>query len=166
MVSVTLVKLILVIYCRTFTNEIVKAYAQDHFFDVITNSIGLFAAVLASTWKWWIDPAGAIVVSSSLTITLHCNIWYLIIFFKGSTEVSLAFLFAVSICLTHTWFIRSMYYACYLCKYILNVNIRLVDNFLLHFSSHSFIFTLWKWRHNLNSETCHQIHCFDDFINK
>ncbi|GLJ08317.1 hypothetical protein SUGI_0086380 [Cryptomeria japonica] len=63
MVSVTLVKLILVIYCRTFTNEIVKAYAQDHFFDVITNSIGLFAAVLASTWKWWIDPAGAIVLA-------------------------------------------------------------------------------------------------------
>lgn len=63
MVSVTLVKLALVIYCRTFTNEIVKAYAQDHFFDVITNSIGLFAAILASTLYWWIDPAGAIVLA-------------------------------------------------------------------------------------------------------
>ncbi|KAH9312866.1 hypothetical protein KI387_027901, partial [Taxus chinensis] len=61
MVSVTLVKLALVIYCQTFTNEIVKAFAQDHFFDVITNSIGLFAAVLASTFYWWIDPFGAIV---------------------------------------------------------------------------------------------------------
>uniref|UniRef100_A0A0C9S452 TSA: Wollemia nobilis Ref_Wollemi_Transcript_14255_1709 transcribed RNA sequence n=1 Tax=Wollemia nobilis TaxID=56998 RepID=A0A0C9S452_9CONI len=63
MVSVTLVKLFLVIYCRTFTNEIVKAYAQDHFFDVITNAIGLCAAVLASTLYWWIDPAGAIVLA-------------------------------------------------------------------------------------------------------
>uniref|UniRef100_A0A0C9S6W0 TSA: Wollemia nobilis Ref_Wollemi_Transcript_14254_1708 transcribed RNA sequence n=1 Tax=Wollemia nobilis TaxID=56998 RepID=A0A0C9S6W0_9CONI len=63
MVSVTLVKLVLVIYCRTFTNEIVKAYAQDHFFDVITNVIGLVAAVLASKFYWWIDPAGAIVLA-------------------------------------------------------------------------------------------------------
>ncbi|GLJ08315.1 hypothetical protein SUGI_0086360 [Cryptomeria japonica] len=63
MVSVTIVKLLLVIYCRTFTNEIVKAYAQDHFFDVITNSIGLLAAVLASRFYWWIDPAGAIVLA-------------------------------------------------------------------------------------------------------
>uniref|UniRef100_A0A0D6QSN4 Uncharacterized protein n=1 Tax=Araucaria cunninghamii TaxID=56994 RepID=A0A0D6QSN4_ARACU len=63
MVSVTLVKLFLVIYCRTFTNEIVKAYAQDHFFDVITNAIGLFAAVLANALYWWIDPAGAIVLA-------------------------------------------------------------------------------------------------------
>ncbi|KAH0925074.1 hypothetical protein HID58_017330 [Brassica napus] len=45
MLSVTLVKLLLVLYCRSFTNEIVKAYAQDHFFDVITNIIGLIANV-------------------------------------------------------------------------------------------------------------------------
>jgi len=63
MVSVTLVKLFLVLYCRSFTNEIVKAFAQDHFFDVITNSIGLIAAILASTLYWWIDPAGAIVLA-------------------------------------------------------------------------------------------------------
>jgi hypothetical protein len=51
----------------------VKAYAQDHFFDVITNAIGLIAAILASKLYWWIDPAGAIVVSSFLTFcfTLH-----------------------------------------------------------------------------------------------
>jgi len=46
MLSVTLVKLALALYCRTFTNEIVKAYAQDHIFDVITNIIGLVAALL------------------------------------------------------------------------------------------------------------------------
>ncbi|XP_022849602.1 metal tolerance protein 11-like [Olea europaea var. sylvestris] len=32
MLSVTLVKLFLLVYCRTFANEIVKAYAQNQFF--------------------------------------------------------------------------------------------------------------------------------------
>jgi divalent metal cation (Fe/Co/Zn/Cd) transporter len=63
MLSVTLVKLVLMLYCRSFTNEIVKAYAQDHFFDVITNVIGLVAALLAKYVKGWIDPVGAIIVS-------------------------------------------------------------------------------------------------------
>lgn len=63
MVSVTVVKFGLVIYCRRFKNEIVSAYAQDHFFDVITNSIGLATAVLAVRFYWWIDPTGAILVS-------------------------------------------------------------------------------------------------------
>lgn len=64
MLAVTLVKLALVLYCRTFTNEIVKAYAQDHFFDVITNMIGLVAALLATYIEGWIDPVGAIIVST------------------------------------------------------------------------------------------------------
>ncbi|EOY18357.1 Cation efflux family protein isoform 3 [Theobroma cacao] len=62
MLGVTVVKLLLVFYCRTFTNEIVKAYAQDHFFDVITNIIGLVAALLANYIDDWIDPVGAIIV--------------------------------------------------------------------------------------------------------
>lgn len=64
MVSVTVVKFVLMVYCRRFKNKIVRAYAQDHFFDVITNSIGLAAAVLANKYYWWIDPTGAIMVSS------------------------------------------------------------------------------------------------------
>ncbi|KAM4080399.1 hypothetical protein ACJW30_11G012900 [Castanea mollissima] len=63
MVSVTVVKFVLMVYCRRFKNEIVRAYAQDHFFDVITNSIGLAAAVLANKYKWWIDPTGAIMIA-------------------------------------------------------------------------------------------------------
>ncbi|KAJ1686555.1 hypothetical protein LUZ63_017945 [Rhynchospora breviuscula] len=63
MLTVTLVKLVLMLYCRSFTNEIVKAYAQDHFFDVITNVIGLVAALLANYVKGWIDPVGAIVLA-------------------------------------------------------------------------------------------------------
>ncbi|OEL13683.1 Metal tolerance protein 5 [Dichanthelium oligosanthes] len=63
MLSVTLVKLGLVMYCRSFTNEIVKAYAQDHFFDVITNVIGLVAALLANYIEGWIDPIGAVILA-------------------------------------------------------------------------------------------------------
>ncbi|XP_030962412.1 metal tolerance protein 9-like isoform X1 [Quercus lobata] len=63
MVSVTVVKFVLMVYCRRFKNKIVRAYAQDHFFDVITNSIGLAAAVLANKYYWWIDPTGAIMIA-------------------------------------------------------------------------------------------------------
>lgn len=65
MLSVTLVKLLLMVYCRSFTNEIVKAYAQDHFFDVVTNIIGLIAALLANYMEEWMDPVGAIIVSTN-----------------------------------------------------------------------------------------------------
>ena len=64
MVFVTIVKFMLVVYCRRFKNDIIRAYAQDHFFDVITNSIGLAAAILAIRYYWWIDPTGAVIVSS------------------------------------------------------------------------------------------------------
>ncbi|KAK9913395.1 hypothetical protein M0R45_037213 [Rubus argutus] len=63
MLSVTLVKLLLMLYCRTFTNEIVKAYAQDHFFDVITNIIGLVAVLLANYFDDWMDPVGAVILA-------------------------------------------------------------------------------------------------------
>jgi cation diffusion facilitator family transporter len=63
MVSVTIVKFLLMLYCRGFQNEIVRAYAQDHLFDVVTNSIGLATAVLAVKFYWWIDPTGAILIA-------------------------------------------------------------------------------------------------------
>ncbi|KAK4787127.1 hypothetical protein SAY86_010960 [Trapa natans] len=82
MVSVTAVKFILMVYCRRFKNEIVRAYAQDHFFDVITNSIGLATAVLAIHFYWWIDPTGAIVIAvytiSTWARTVIDNVWLLI----------------------------------------------------------------------------------------
>ncbi|KAF8395061.1 hypothetical protein HHK36_019000 [Tetracentron sinense] len=79
MLSVTLVKLILAVYCRSFTNEIVKAYAQDHFFDVITNVIGLIAVLLANYFNDWMDPVGAIILALytirtwSLTVLENVN---------------------------------------------------------------------------------------------
>ncbi|GKB46293.1 metal tolerance protein 9-like protein [Tanacetum coccineum] len=67
MVSVTVVKFMLMVYCRRFKNEIVRAYAQDHLFDVVTNSVGLASTVLAVRYKWWIDPLGAIVIALYLS---------------------------------------------------------------------------------------------------
>uniref|UniRef100_A0ACD5VE96 Uncharacterized protein n=1 Tax=Avena sativa TaxID=4498 RepID=A0ACD5VE96_AVESA len=63
MLSVAVVKFFLMLYCRTFKNEIVRAYAQDHFFDVITNSVGLVFALLAVRFHWWMDPVGAILIA-------------------------------------------------------------------------------------------------------
>ncbi|EEF32026.1 cation efflux protein/ zinc transporter, putative [Ricinus communis] len=63
MLTATVVKLILWLYCRSSGNDIVRAYAKDHFFDVVTNVIGLVAAVLGDKFYWWIDPAGALLLA-------------------------------------------------------------------------------------------------------
>lgn len=63
MLTATGVKLVLWIYCRSSGNKIVRAYAKDHYFDVVTNVIGLVAAVLGDRFYWWIDPAGAIALA-------------------------------------------------------------------------------------------------------
>ncbi|CAK7339176.1 unnamed protein product [Dovyalis caffra] len=63
MLTATGVKLALWVYCRSSRNEIVRAYAKDHYFDVVTNVVGLIAAVLGDKFYWWIDPAGAILLA-------------------------------------------------------------------------------------------------------
>ncbi|KAM5582359.1 hypothetical protein ABKV19_002667 [Rosa sericea] len=63
MLFATAVKLALWLYCRTSGNKIVRAYAEDHYFDVVTNVVGLVAAVLADKYYWWIDPTGAIILA-------------------------------------------------------------------------------------------------------
>ncbi|KDP44316.1 hypothetical protein JCGZ_19183 [Jatropha curcas] len=63
MITATVVKLALWLYCRSSGNKIVRAYAKDHYFDVITNVVGLVAAVLGDKFYWWIDPAGAILLA-------------------------------------------------------------------------------------------------------
>ncbi|GJP68170.1 hypothetical protein CLOP_g24906, partial [Closterium sp. NIES-67] len=60
MCLVILTKAILFLYCRLFSDDIVQAYALDHMMDVVTNTVGLTAAVLAGEYAWWIDPVGAI----------------------------------------------------------------------------------------------------------
>lgn len=63
MISAIVVKLALWLYCRKSGSEIVRAYAKDHYFDVVTNVVGLAAAVLGDMFFWWIDPTGAIVLA-------------------------------------------------------------------------------------------------------
>ncbi|GAB2276962.1 Metal tolerance protein 4 [Dionaea muscipula] len=63
MIGASIVKLGLFLYCRGSRNEIVRAYAKDHYFDVVTNVVGLVAAILGDEVYWWIDPAGAIVLA-------------------------------------------------------------------------------------------------------
>lgn len=63
MITATIVKLVLWLYCRSSGNEIVRAYAKDHYFDVVTNVVGLVAAVLGDKFFWWIDPVGAIILA-------------------------------------------------------------------------------------------------------
>ncbi|XP_058078254.1 metal tolerance protein 4-like isoform X1 [Magnolia sinica] len=63
MLTATVVKLALWLYCRTSGNNIVRAYAKDHYFDVVTNVVGLAAAVLGDKFYWWIDPIGAIILA-------------------------------------------------------------------------------------------------------
>ncbi|XP_022754335.1 metal tolerance protein 4-like [Durio zibethinus] len=63
MLSATVVKLALWIYCKSSSNRIVRAYAKDHYFDVVTNVVGLLAAVLGDKYCWWLDPAGAIALA-------------------------------------------------------------------------------------------------------
>ncbi|CAA3021015.1 metal tolerance 4-like isoform X1 [Olea europaea subsp. europaea] len=63
MLTATGVKLVLWIYCRSSGNKIVRAYAKDHYFDVVTNVVGLIAAVLGDKFYWWIDPSGAILLA-------------------------------------------------------------------------------------------------------
>ncbi|KAL3819585.1 hypothetical protein ACJIZ3_005490 [Penstemon smallii] len=59
MVTATGVKLVLWIYCRSSRNQIVRAYAKDHYFDVVTNMVGLVAALLGNQFFRWMDPLGA-----------------------------------------------------------------------------------------------------------
>jgi len=57
-------KFFLFLYCYSLrSNPSVKILAIDHRNDLFVNSLGLGAAILASRYKWWIDPAGAIVVA-------------------------------------------------------------------------------------------------------
>ena len=92
MLSVTLVKLVLMIYCRSFTNEIVRAYAQDHFFDVITNIIGLIAALMANYMEEWLDPVGAIIVSDASLSPPPCLLYLIALGSSIQFEYSISIL--------------------------------------------------------------------------
>ncbi|XP_027332768.1 metal tolerance protein 4-like [Abrus precatorius] len=74
MILATVVKLALWLYCRSSGNKIVRAYADDHHFDVVTNVVGLVAAVLGDKFYWWIDPVGAILLAIYTIINWSCTV--------------------------------------------------------------------------------------------
>lgn len=57
-----LVKLVIYLYCRSIPNASVRALAQDHQNDIISNSVGIAAAAIAYYYLWWFDPLGAIII--------------------------------------------------------------------------------------------------------
>ncbi|KAF5773567.1 putative cation efflux protein [Helianthus annuus] len=75
MLTATVVKLVLWLYCRSSGNEIVRAYAKDHYFDVVTNVVGLVAAVLGDRFYWWIDPVGAIILAVYTIVNWSGTVW-------------------------------------------------------------------------------------------
>ncbi|KAF8684310.1 hypothetical protein HU200_044361 [Digitaria exilis] len=75
MIFATVVKLALWLYCRTSRNKIVRAYAKDHYFDVVTNVVGLAAAVLGDRFYWWIDPIGAIALAVYTISNWSGTVW-------------------------------------------------------------------------------------------
>ena len=62
---------------------------QDHFFDVVTNVVGLAAALLADKFFWWIDPTGAIILALYTMIN-----WSQTVFENAGTP-STSFLFCL-----------------------------------------------------------------------
>ncbi|CAD5177942.1 unnamed protein product [Musa acuminata subsp. malaccensis] len=75
MLTATFVKLALWLYCRASGNKIVRAYAKDHYFDVVTNVLGLAAAILGDKFYWWIDPAGAIILAIYTITNWSGTVW-------------------------------------------------------------------------------------------
>lgn len=75
MLSATVVKLALWLYCRTSGNDIVRAYAKDHYFDVVTNVVGLAAAVLGDKFYWWLDPVGAVLLAIYTISNWSGTVW-------------------------------------------------------------------------------------------
>lgn len=64
MVGVIVLKFLLFLFCRKSKSPSVQAYAQDHRNDVLTNTIGLSAALVGDRFYYWVDPLGAILLAT------------------------------------------------------------------------------------------------------
>ena len=68
MVSVIILKFFLFLYCRTSKSTSVQTYAQDHRNDVVTNMVGLTAALIGDRMYYWVDPLGAILLAAYIIV--------------------------------------------------------------------------------------------------
>lgn len=64
-------------------------FPQDHYFDVVTNVVGLAAAVLGDRFYWWIDPIGAIALAVYTISNWSGTVW---------ENAGLCYLFSLNIC--------------------------------------------------------------------
>ncbi|GAB7359843.1 hypothetical protein MBLNU230_g7372t1 [Neophaeotheca triangularis] len=65
-------KLVLFIYCWSLRNKYsqIRILWEDHRNDLVINGFGIMTSVGGSKLKWWIDPMGAIILS-----TLIATLW-------------------------------------------------------------------------------------------
>lgn len=63
-------KLLLFIYCWALRNEYsqIRILWEDHRNDLFINGFGLLTSIGGSKLKWWLDPMGAIVLSTLISI--------------------------------------------------------------------------------------------------
>ncbi|KAM7518822.1 hypothetical protein LguiB_017784 [Lonicera macranthoides] len=66
-------------------SKIVREYAKDHYFDVVTNVVGLAAAVLGDRFYWWIDPVGAAALAVYTILNWSGNILETAVSLVGQT---------------------------------------------------------------------------------
>lgn len=57
------IKAALFTYCRNIPDDSVQALAEDHYNDTLSNMVSLFTMFFAIHFFWWVDPAGAILIS-------------------------------------------------------------------------------------------------------
>ncbi|KAI9739289.1 MAG: hypothetical protein M1834_007502 [Cirrosporium novae-zelandiae] len=86
-----LVKLLLFFYCWSLRNTYsqIRILWEDHRNDLFINGFGILTSVGGSKLRWWIDPAGAIVLScliSTLWLTTAYKEFQLLIGVSADTE--------------------------------------------------------------------------------
>ncbi|RCI13719.1 hypothetical protein L249_8151 [Ophiocordyceps polyrhachis-furcata BCC 54312] len=103
-------KLGLFFYCWSIKNRYsqVKILWKDHRNDLFVNGFGVMTALAGAQFAWWIDPAGAIVLSSVISaVWLHTSFGECMLLVgvvpSAETQQQLTYL-----CLTHSPSIRKM----------------------------------------------------------
>lgn len=104
------IKFALFLFCFPLRNHYsqVRIVWQDHRNDVFINAFGVLTSVGGSKVAWWIDPAGAIVLSLAI-IVLWCRTaiaeFMLVVGIAASTETQQLITY---ICLTHSPAIKGL----------------------------------------------------------
>ncbi|KAL5533668.1 hypothetical protein ACEPAG_128 [Sanghuangporus baumii] len=62
------VKFLLFLYCFSLRNNSSQVHVlwEDHRNDLFINGFGLLMSAGGSKWRWWLDPAGAVIIASGV----------------------------------------------------------------------------------------------------